>query len=118
VSTRRRFVLQMAAATLTVAAARQTVALAGPPSAPRVNHCSGGGGADAADFLGSLEAWVGQGRPADLTRSVHVAQSSRTLAYPTRLLPSDPTAVEFSRPHPRTHGDPKDAASFSPVPRP
>jgi hypothetical protein len=92
---------------------------------PGVNHCSGGVGADAADFLGSIEAWVEEGKAPDRILSAHVAATSSSFAYPYREFPKDAKAVQFSRPvypYPiearyKGRGDPSDAANFIAISR-
>ncbi|MBS0613424.1 MAG: tannase/feruloyl esterase family alpha/beta hydrolase, partial [Proteobacteria bacterium] len=91
---------------------------------PGMNHCSGGVGADAADFLGALETWVEQGRAPDRILTGHLSKDE-PLAYPYRRFPVDPARLSFTRPvypYPlramyRGRGDPNDAASFAPVER-
>jgi feruloyl esterase len=85
---------------------------------PGMQHCIGGEGAFAIDYLSYLEAWVEEGRPPDRVLSAHVegADASAPLEFPL-----DPTlSVTFTRPvypYPlqvryRGSGDPRDAANF------
>ena len=98
---------------------------------PGMSHCSGGDGAFDIDYLSYLEDWVERGHAPDKIIGAHVKteamDSRREQMYPLggHLFPLDPNLVEFSRPiYPYPiktkylgHGDPKDAASFGPVPR-
>jgi len=103
---------------------------------PGMNHCSGGDGPYAIDYLSYLEAWVEKGHPPDKLIGSHVKvdevmmnkalkgdqdalrQMERRLQFPL-----DPATVEFSRPiypYPTRakylgHGNPNDAANFGPV---
>lgn len=91
---------------------------------PGVNHCSGGAGADAADFLGSLEAWAERGQAPDEILTGHVADGSLS-AYPYRQFPTNASDLTFTRPvypYPiraryKGSGDPSDAANFVAVHR-
>ncbi|MGH9644421.1 MAG: tannase/feruloyl esterase family alpha/beta hydrolase [Terriglobales bacterium] len=89
---------------------------------PGMNHCGGGDGVFAFDYLGYLEAWVEQAWPPDVMIGAHVSGLGRygeVLRYP--LDPSTP--VTFTRPvypYPlhakyKGTGDLKRAASFVPV---
>jgi len=104
---------------------------------PGMDHCTGGAGPFAIDYLNYLETWVEQGRPPEMMLGAHVddtylAQRSeidghrygaRIGAYLLKL-PLDPAIpVTFTRtiyPYPlrakyRGTGDPRDAANFTPV---
>jgi hypothetical protein len=105
---------------------------------PGMNHCSGGDGAFAVDWLTYLEAWVEEATAPDKLVSFHVnvdddllnkatqgdLKATRTLTRGPDF-PLDPKSITFSRPvypYPTAakylgHGDPKDAASFGPVTR-
>lgn len=80
-------------------------------------HCMGGPGANAFDFLGSLEAWVEQGRAPDMLLGAHI--DSESSADYLRL-PADPAKASFTRPiYPYPfraiysgRGDPDDHRSF------
>jgi hypothetical protein len=84
---------------------------------PGMNHCEGGDGAYAIDYLGYLEEWVERSQAPDKLIGAHLKDGS----FPTRF-PLDPANVVFSRPvypYPiatkyRGRGDPKEAASFAP----
>jgi hypothetical protein len=90
---------------------------------PGMNHCTGGPGPFAVDYLSYLEAWVEQGHAPDKMLGAHVHGlnwgQSFVLKYP--LDPALP--VDFTRPiypYPRLakftgHGNPDDAANFVPV---
>jgi len=83
---------------------------------PGMNHCTGGEGAYAIDYLDAMEKWVEQGQAPDQMLSVHPKDNApRSLRFPV-----DPAYVEFSRPvypypaYPRYsgRGDQNDAANF------
>jgi len=87
---------------------------------PGMNHCGGGDGASAFDYLSYLEAWVERGQAPDVMIGAHLRDSSRA---PLRM-PMDPaTSVTFTRPvypYPlhakyKGTGDRNDAANFAPV---
>lgn len=71
---------------------------------PGVDHCRGGVGADAADFLGHLEAWVERALPPDRILSGHLKNISTTeghllgAPYPYREFPADASKLSFTRP--------------------
>ena len=88
---------------------------------PGMNHCQGGAGAWAVDYLGHLEAWVEQGRAPDEMLAAH----PRPDAAPRPQFgapPPDAAQAEFTRPlypyplQPRLErrGDPRDARSYAP----
>jgi hypothetical protein len=109
---------------------------------PGMNHCTGGDGAYAIDYLHYLEAWVEQGKAPDELIGTHVSDDY-LLAQPTPdqewtraaegklwmaalnlKIPLDPAIpIAFSRPvypYPLMakyvgHGDPNSAKSFSPA---
>jgi len=89
---------------------------------PGVDHCSGGDGAFAVDWLSYLEAWVEKHQAPDKIISSHVKLDNHDEAYQLKF-PLDPARIEFSRPvfpYPTRvqysgYGDPKDAASFGPA---
>jgi hypothetical protein len=87
---------------------------------PGMNHCGGGDGVSAFDYLSYLEAWVERGQAPDVMIGAHLRGSSRA---PLRM-PLDPaTSVTFTRPvypYPlhakyKGTGDRNDAANFVPV---
>ena len=112
---------------------------------PGMNHCRGGAGAYAIDYLSYLEAWVERGKAPDVLMSAHVSDTYLATAPLPQLpqepadmtpemraafaahflrLPLDPSIpVAFTRPvypYPTMakylgHGDPNNAASFGPV---
>jgi len=100
---------------------------------PGMDHCSGGDGPFAVDYLSSLEAWVERGKAPEKLVGFHVKLEDLKFDNPQDLqemarrqeFPLDPATVVFSRPvypYPiRTkylgRGDPNDAASFGPVAR-
>ena len=62
--------------------------------APGANHCSGGPGADDADLLGALDAWVTNGTaPEILTARKHAADGSTLLTRPLCRYPQYPRYV-------------------------
>lgn len=94
---------------------------------PGMNHCYGGDGAFAIDYLTYLENWVEHGIAPDKMIGAHIDSPSdpAQLREHVRNLrfPLDPTQITFSRPvypYPVTakylgRGNPKDAASFGPA---
>jgi hypothetical protein len=103
---------------------------------PGMNHCSGGDGAYAIDYLSYLEAWVEKGQAPDKLVGAHVKiddvwnpsmigdqDAMRRALMRRQEFPLDPATVEFSRlvyPYPtlakyKGHGNPNDAANFAPV---
>jgi hypothetical protein len=101
---------------------------------PGMNHCSGGEGPFAIDYLSYLEQWVENGSAPDKVIGSHIKfgdlldKASRGDADAERQLerlqrfPLDPAHVQFSRPifpYPSQakyvgHGDPNDASNFAP----
>jgi len=70
---------------------------------PGVNHCTGGDGAFAIDYLSYLEAWVERGQPPDMMTGAHIPDSyfAGRGAYAVHALtfPLDPAVpVNFTRP--------------------
>jgi feruloyl esterase len=88
---------------------------------PGMDHCGGGDGAFAVDYLRYLEAWVERGEAPDVLMSSHVQTKSPADVN----FPLDPPKIEFTRPvypYPITatylgQGEPRDAASFGPAER-
>lgn len=90
---------------------------------PGMNHCTGGAGAFAIDYLTYLEAWVEKGTAPDVMIGSHVSDISYTAAH-FLTFPLDGEAhVTFTRPvypYPilaryKGSGDPNDAANFKAV---
>ena len=90
---------------------------------PGMNHCTGGAGAFAIDYLTYLEAWVEKGKAPDVMIGAHVADISYVDAH-FLTFPLDPnTHVTFTRPvypYPtlakyKGSGDSNNAANFKPV---
>jgi hypothetical protein len=88
---------------------------------PGMNHCVGGEGAHAVDYLSYLEAWVERGQAPDMMRAAHPKPEVATRPqYGAPALGAD--EVEFTRPlypYPlqpkyRGKGDARDAASYLP----
>jgi feruloyl esterase len=96
---------------------------------PAMGHCGGGEGADTADFLGSLEAWVERGVAPDkivsgrLKEDTSVKESTYDPLHAYRPLPEDRSKLSFTRPlypYPlyaryKGSGDPNDADHFEAV---
>ena len=88
---------------------------------PGRDHCGGGDGASAADYLGSLEAWVEQGQAPDLIKASHIEPVTGAADFMRE--PADPARVKFTRPlypYPvwakyKGSGDPKDYRNFKPI---
>jgi len=89
---------------------------------PGMNHCTGGDGAFAFDYLSYLEAWVERGQAPNVMIGAHVGDLG--IDAPLLKTPLDPaTPVAFTRPvypYPlhakyKGTGDPNDAANFAPV---
>jgi len=87
---------------------------------PGVEHCGGGVGAGAVDYLSYLEAWVEKGQAPDQMLAAHLKDGHSS--YQPQF-PLDPNAIAFTRPvypYPirakyRGRGDPNDAANFGPA---
>ena len=78
---------------------------------PGMNHCTGGDGVFAFDYLGYLEAWVERGQAPDVMIGTH-------LPGPSQAPPKTFTRPVYPCPlHARYKGtgDPNDAANFVPV---
>jgi len=91
---------------------------------PGVNHCRGGVGADAIDYVAYLEQWVEQGKAPDRMTARHVTPEAFAKYTPTNYLyPLPANEVQFSRPvfpYPlqvryKGAGDVNDAANFEAV---
>jgi Tannase and feruloyl esterase len=101
---------------------------------PGMGHCAGGPGADTADFLGPLEAWVERQQAPDMVLSAHIDHDSTNpeLVHSAELiqtmlhftpLPADLSGASFTRPlypYPQRavykgSGDPKRAENFKAV---
>ena len=86
---------------------------------PGMNHCMGGEGAHAVDYLGYLEAWVERGEAPDMMRAAH-PKPEMPVRPQYGAPPYRPDEVEFSRPlypYPLTPrlkrgADPDDATSY------
>jgi feruloyl esterase len=94
---------------------------------PGMNHCTGGDGPFAIDYLSYLENWVERGKPPDHLIGAHIDLPADPMKAYEKLssisFPLDQAEIEFSRPvypYPtiakyRGQGDQKDAASFGPA---
>src|SRR5205823_2625045 len=49
---------------------------------PGMNHCQGGEGADAIDYLGAMQAWIEQGKAPDMLMSYHLQRTSGAFSRP------------------------------------
>lgn len=86
---------------------------------PGMNHCSGGEGAFAIDYLSYLETWAEKGQAPDVMIGAHV--NTEDLSNGNKF-PLDPARVAFTRPvypYPirakyKGKGDPKNAGNFGP----
>ncbi|MBI4501185.1 MAG: tannase/feruloyl esterase family alpha/beta hydrolase [Gemmatimonadetes bacterium] len=86
---------------------------------PGMNHCWGGEGAFAIDYLSYLEAWVERGQAPDVMIGAHLTGEPG----PAYKFPLDQSKVSFTRPvypYPlqaryQGTGDPNNAANFRPV---
>jgi len=89
---------------------------------PGLNHCSGGTGATAIDYVSALEDWVEHGHAPDVLIGAHVKRS-RAVGWGPEPLPVAPDNIGFTRPvfpYPlgtryKGTGDPNDAANFESV---
>jgi feruloyl esterase len=89
---------------------------------PGMNHCTGGEGPFAIDYLSYMEAWVERGQVPDKMIGAHVPGLSWGQAFGLKF-PLDPsTAITFTRPiypYPlwakyKGSGDPNKAENFKP----
>jgi feruloyl esterase len=91
---------------------------------PGMNHCTGGPGAFAINYLSYLETWVEKGRAPDQLIASHPRPGIFVDPFGMNI-PRDSSKIEFTRPvypYPietkyRGTGDPKSAASFGPLSR-
>jgi hypothetical protein len=74
--------------------------------APGVNHCAGGPGADTADLLTALDAWVTRGRAPGTLKASKLDASGATVL-------SRPLCVHPAYPRYKGTGDVNAASSFS-----
>jgi feruloyl esterase len=88
---------------------------------PGMNHCFGGDGAYAIDYLSYMEAWVEQGKEPQVLLAAHLAKPPSVPPF-IQMFPMDPAAVAFTRPvypYPlqaryKGRGDPREWSSFVP----
>jgi hypothetical protein len=93
---------------------------------PGMDHCSGGAGAFAIDYLSYMEAWVEQGRAPDKLIGAHINGLTWSDAFGLPFPLDAKTPIAFTRPfypYPtravyKGHGDPNDAANFVPTKSP
>lgn len=89
---------------------------------PGMNHCFGGPGAFAIDYLTYMEAWVEKGHAPDVMMSAHVTNYNPG-DWRLDYFPLDPSKIGFRRPvypYPiqskyKGSGDPADPANFHPA---
>jgi feruloyl esterase len=87
---------------------------------PGRDHCGGGPGANAIDFLSALEAWVELGRAPDQLIGYHLDEEDTKSGADWTRVPKDPGKSKFTRPiypYPiqaryQGRGDPNDWRSF------
>lgn len=90
---------------------------------PGMDHCSSGAGAFAVDYLSYMEAWVEKGQAPDKLIGAHINGLTWSDAFGLPFPLDAQTPVAFTRPfypYPirakyKGHGDPNNAANFSPV---
>lgn len=88
---------------------------------PGKSHCGGGPGANGADYLAHLEAWVEQGRAPEMIVASHVeTQDLRDYVAPSTAPAGSVTFTRPLYPYPLEaryggRGDPDDHRSFAPV---
>jgi feruloyl esterase len=90
---------------------------------PGMQHCTGGEGAYAIDYLSALEAWVERALPPEKLVGVHPKPGIAPDAFAVDLRLLKPADIAFSRayfPYPLVaryagHGDPADAANDVPA---
>jgi len=89
---------------------------------PGMNHCTGGDGPFAIDYLSYLEAWVEHGQAPDLMVGAHLVHDD-PIGPDVRKFPLDPAEITFTRPvypHPisaryKGSGDRNRAENFGPT---
>lgn len=89
---------------------------------PGMNHCSGGPGPYAVDYLAYLEPWVEQGRAPDMMLGAHVKNKNWLEAYILSFPLDSSTPITFTRPiypYPTLaryagQGNPNDAVNWGP----
>jgi feruloyl esterase len=90
---------------------------------PGMNHCGGGDGVFAFDYLSYMEAWVEQGRAPDVMIGAHVKDLGEYGRYGLKTPLDSNTPVSFTRPvypYPlhaeyKGSGDPNRAENFRPA---
>src|ERR1700722_9430751 len=93
---------------------------------PGMDHCSGGAGAFAIDYLSYMEAWVEKGQAPDKLIGAHINDLTWSDAFGLPFPLDAKTPIAFTRPfypYPtravyKGHGDPNDAANFVPTKSP
>jgi hypothetical protein len=88
---------------------------------PGMNHCYGGDGAYAIDYLSYMEAWVEQGKPPQVLRAAHLRTPPAVPPF-IQVFPLEPADTLFTRPvfpYPlqaryKGAGDSNDWSNFAP----
>jgi hypothetical protein len=66
---------------------------------PGMDHCAGGDGASAIDYMAAITAWVEQDKAPEALRGVHVAPGAPLDYFAVELKRLDPKYIEFERDH-------------------
>ena len=66
---------------------------------PGMDHCAGGEGASAIDYMGAISAWVERGKAPDALRGVHLMPGATLDYYGVGVPHLDPNYVAFARDH-------------------
>ena len=88
---------------------------------PGMDHCAGGEGASAIDYMGAITAWVEQGRAPDALRGVHPVAGAPLDYFAVDLPLLDRKYIAFERDHqawPNGSVVPKGSAAVAPKPAP
>jgi feruloyl esterase len=88
---------------------------------PGMNHCFGGEGAYAIDYLSYMEEWVENDKPPRMLQAAHLREPPSVPPF-IQLFPLDPLSIQFTRPvypYPlqaryKGEGDTNTATSFAP----
>jgi feruloyl esterase len=90
---------------------------------PGMNHCTGGDGAFAVDYLTYMEAWIDKGQPPNVMSGAHVKGTDWMQSFMLGFPLSPDTPISFTRPtypYPvramyKGSGDPNSERNFIPV---
>ncbi len=66
---------------------------------PGMDHCSGGEGASAIDYVGPITSWVEDGTAPDALRGVHLMPGAHVDFYGVDVPELSPDEIEFTRSH-------------------